>query len=162
MTEENNLLNEEVSSERRSVLLGAGMLGAGALVSAATATSAFAGDHSHGHATGNKHSGLIASLHACVRTSEVCIDHCVTSFKSGDTTLAKCAEIVLETMAFCAAHAKLASYDSAHLRAMSELGIKMCVDCEKECRKHEKHASCKACADACVACIKECKAYLKA
>ncbi len=162
MNQKTDQTDTAISEERRNLLIGAGMLGAGALAAATAASPAFAGDHKHHHDSSNSHAALIASLHACVSTSEACIDHCMTSFKSGDTTLAKCAEIVLETMAFCAAHAKLASYNSANLKAMSELGIKICADCEKECRKHEKHASCKACADACVACIKECKAFLKA
>jgi Cys-rich four helix bundle protein (predicted Tat secretion target) len=162
MTEENNLLNEEVSPERRSVLIGAGMLGAGALASAATATSAFAG-HSHGHATGSKHAKMIALLHECIRTGDVCVHHCLIEFKAGDTAMADCARVVLETGAFCEAHAKMATLESAHMKEMCELSIKMCADCEKECRKHEKkHSSCKDCADACAACIKECKAFLKA
>jgi Cys-rich four helix bundle protein (predicted Tat secretion target) len=161
MTEENNLLNEEVSSERRSVLIGAGMLGAGVLASAATATSAFAG-HSHGHATSSKHAKMISLLHECMRTGDDCIHHCLMEFKAGDTTMADCARVVLETGAFCSAHAKMATLDSAHMKEMCELSIKMCSDCEKECRKHEKkHATCKACADACAACIKECKVFLK-
>jgi len=163
MTEENNLLNEDVSSERRSVLLGAGMLGAGALVSAATATSAFAGDHSHGHTMGSKNAKMIALLHECIRTGDDCIQHCLIAFKAGDTAMVDCARVVLETGAFCAAHAKMATLESAHMKEMCELSIKMCADCEKECRKFEKkHATCKDCADACAACIKECKAFLKA
>lgn len=163
MTEENNLLNEEISSERRSVLIGAGMLGAGVLASAATATSAFAGDHKHGHNTGGKHAKMVALLHECIRTGDVCIQHCLMEFKAGDTAMADCAKVVLETGAFCAAHAKMAALESARMKEMCELSIKMCADCEKECRKHEKkHSSCKDCADACAACIKECKAFLKA
>ncbi|MCF7822044.1 MAG: Csp1 family four helix bundle copper storage protein [Mariprofundaceae bacterium] len=163
MTEENNLLNEEVSSERRSVLIGAGMLGAGALASAATVSSAFAGDHKHSHKTGGKHARMVALLHECIRTGDVCIQHCLMEFKAGDTAMADCAKIVLETGAFCTAHARMATLESTRMKEMCELSIKMCSDCEKECRKHEKkHASCKDCADACAACIKECKAFLKA
>ena len=163
MTEENNLLNEEVSSERRSVLIGAGMLGAGALASAATATSAFAGDHKHSHKAAGKHAKMVALLHECIRTGDVCIQHCLMEFKAGDTAMADCAKVVLEAGAFCAAHAKMATLESPRMKEMCELSIKMCSDCEKECRKHEKkHSSCKDCADACAACIKECKAFLKA
>jgi len=153
--------NEEISQDRRDVLIGAGAAGLGVLAAAATSSTAWAegmGGHQH-HAMASQTKDLAAALHHCVATSEICIDHCLDMFKSGDTTLADCAIIVQETMAFCEAHAKLASYNSKHLKAMNELGIKVCETCEKECRKHEKHASCKACADACVDCIKACKAY---
>jgi len=165
MTAKDNSLNEEFSSERRNLLIGAGMLGAGALATAATASTAFAGDHSHmhGHATGSKHAKMIELLHECIRTGDDCIHHCLIEFKKGDAAMADCARIVLETGAFCTAHAKMATLESAHMKEMCELSIKMCSDCEKECRKHEKkHSTCKACADACAACIKECKAFLKA
>jgi len=152
------------SPERRDLLMGAGALGVGALAASLASGSAFAEEHSHkhDHATGSKHKKLIAALHDCMRSGDDCIQHCLIEFKSGDTAMADCARIVLETIAYCTAHAKLATLDSANLKAMTELGIKMCGDCEKECRKHErKHSTCKDCADACAECIKECKAYLK-
>jgi hypothetical protein len=40
---------------------------------------------------------------------------------------------------------------------MAALVQTVCMDCEKECRKHEKHQQCKDCGDACAACAKECK-----
>lgn len=155
-----DLEKSDMLEERRNILKGAGALGAGALAATALGGSAVAAGmaHHHHHVTG-KHAELAKTLHHCVATAEACIDHCLDSFKQGDTTLADCAISVQETMAFCAAHAKLASYDSRYLKAMVDLGIRICGDCEKECRKHAKHASCKACADACSACIKACKAY---
>ncbi len=153
--------NEKISQDRRDVLIGAGVAGLGVLAAAATSSTAWAEgmEGHHHHAAASQTKDLAKALHHCVATSEVCIDHCLDMFRSGDTTLADCAIIVQETMAFCEAHAKLASYNSTHLKAMNELGIKVCETCEKECRKHEKHASCKACADACIDCIKACKAY---
>jgi len=163
--------NEQLESpdmDRRSMLKGAGALGLGALASTAAMggiSEAFAaGEHSmhHGHATGSKHAKMIAVLQDCIRTGDDCIHHCLMEFKAGDTAMADCARVVIETGAFCAAHAKLATMDSAYMKQMCELSLKMCADCEKECRKHEKkHSTCKACADACAACIKECKTYLK-
>ncbi len=156
---------ESFSAERRDLLVGAGTLGAGALASSLLAGNAFAGEHEHmhGHNTGSKNAKMIASLHECMRTGDVCISHCLMEFKAGDTAMADCAKVVLESGAFCAAHAKMAALDSARMKEICELSIKICSDCEKECRKHEKkHSSCKDCADACAACIKECKAFLKA
>ena len=49
--------------------------------------------------------------------------------------------------AMCAALARLASANSAHLVALAKVCGEVCLDCEKECRKHEKeHELCKACA----------------
>lgn len=159
--------NEPISNERRNLLVGAGTLGAGALVSSLLAGNAFAGEHEHmmdhSRHTGSKHATMIAALHDCMRTGDACINHCLMEFKAGDTAMADCAKKVIETNAFCATHAKLASLESGHMKELCELSIKMCGECEKECRKHEKkHATCKACADACANCIKECKAFLKA
>jgi len=153
--------NDNFSEQRRSMLKGAGALGATAVAATALGGSAIAAgmDAHHHHAAGAKHLELAKSLHHCVATAEACIDHCLDSFKAGDTALADCAISVQETMAFCTAHAKLASYNSKYLKGMIELGMQVCADCEKHCRKHDKHASCKACADACAACIKACKAY---
>lgn len=159
--------NEQISTERRDLLVGAGTLGASALATSLLAGNAFAGEHDmhmdHSKHNGSKHAKMIALLHECIRAGDDCIHHCLMEFKAGDTAMADCARAVMETSAFCTAHAKLMSLDSAHLKEMCELSIKMCGDCEKECRKHEKkHATCKACADACAACIKECKSFLKA
>ena len=154
--------NEKISQNRRDVLIGAGAVGLGVLAAAATSTTtawAESMEGHHHHAVASQTKDLAKALHHCVATSEACIDHCLDMFKSGDTTLAECAAIVQETMAFCEAHAKLASYNSIHLKAMNELGIKVCEVCEKECRKHKKHALCQECADACIDCIKACKAY---
>ena len=37
----------------------------------------------------------------------------------------------------------------------------VCKDCEKECRKHEEHIECKACADACAALVDQINLTLK-
>ena len=156
-------MNEHFSEERRKMLIGAGALGATALAAStmggSLAMAEGMAEHHHHAAAGAKHLELAKALHHCVATAEACIDHCLDSFKTGDTTLADCAISVQETMAFCTAHAKLASYNSKYLKGMIELGMQVCEDCEKQCRKHEKHPSCKACADACADCIKACKAY---
>lgn len=143
---------ENFDPERRNLLLNAGALGLGAV--AAAAMGPFAGIAA---AEESKQKTLVDAIHGCLKAGEACIDHCLDSFKAGDTAMAHCAASVTEMLAFCAAHGRLASLHSKHLKEMSALAIKVCGDCEKECRKHEKHPPCKACADACAACIKECK-----
>lgn len=153
---------DQISEERRAMLKGAGAFGATALAATTLGGSAIAAGmdgHHHHVASSAKNSALAKSLHNCVATAEACIDHCLDMFKAGDTSLADCAISVQETMAFCAAHAKLASYNSKYLKEMSELGIRICEDCRQQCLKHEKHAQCKECADACAECIKACKAF---
>lgn len=150
------------SQERRKALKTVGAMGAGLLAATTlgNTASAEAMKHHH-HAISNKAQNLSKTLHDCVMTTEACINHCLDLFKTGDTSLADCAISVQETMAFCTAHAKLASYDSKFLKDMCELSIQVCGDCEKQCRKHDKkHVECKNCADSCAACIKACEAYL--
>ena len=159
----NNTETSAFSDERRQILKGASAVAATALAVTSFGSSALAedhGTHQHHHMNSAKNIALAKALHECVAESEVCINHCLDMFKTGDTTLANCAITVQETMAFCAAHAKLASYDSPFLKKMSVLGLEICAACEKECRKHEKHPECKACADSCTACIKACKAII--
>ncbi|OIP98650.1 MAG: hypothetical protein AUK35_10480 [Zetaproteobacteria bacterium CG2_30_46_52] len=165
MTNNHNDSNE-FSDARRNLLKGAGVLGAGLLTASAIGSNAIAGEHDHHMMHGTpvgeaKNAALAKTLHACVAASELCLNHCLDMFKMGDTTMAECAISVSETMAFCTAHAKLASYDSKFLKDMCTLGIKVCADCEEKCKKHAKtQPLCKACGDSCAECITACKAYL--
>lgn len=159
-------MNDDFSKQRREVLIGTGALGLATLMGSAVA---HAGEHEmmgggmvHMHG-GNPNQAMIDAFADCIKTSEQCIAHCLSMFKTGDTSTVDCAISVEQSLAFCRAHMTLASLDSPHLAAMCELAIKVCGDCEQECRKHEKkHSACKACADACAACVKECKVHLKA
>jgi Cys-rich four helix bundle protein (predicted Tat secretion target) len=154
----------EAAISRRQVLLGAG-----ALAATAIAGSAAAAEHQHeqqqqGHDHQKMmrgaccpHDALIKAAHDCVRTGQVCLDHCIEMFKSGDTTLAECADKVTELVAMSTALASMAASNSPHLKALAGVCRGVCKDCEDECRKHEKdHEVCKTCADACADCIKAC------
>jgi len=126
---------EGAELDRRTMLKGVGALGLGALASTAAfggVSEALAGEHMHhGHATGSKNAKMIAALHECMRSGDDCVHHCLMEFKAGDTAMADCARIVLETGAFCEAHAKLVTFDSAYMKQLCELSMKMCADCEK-------------------------------
>jgi len=115
-------------------------------------------DHEHhGHAV-NPNLSIADSAMDCVKTGQLCIEHCMQLFRQGDTTLVECADLGLELLAMCGALAQMVSYQSKHLGAVAKVCISVCKDCEDECRKHEdKHVECKECADACAACIKECE-----
>jgi hypothetical protein len=86
----------------------------------------------------------------CVKASLVYSDHCLQAFAAGDTSLAACARAVDQMLGLCGALSKLASLSSSYLPAMAKVALIGCQDCETECRKHaERHAPCKACAEAC-------------
>jgi len=155
---------ESLLPGRREVLIGAGAIGIGALATVATSGSMVASASESGmhmkHGRNNK--ALTDALMHCVTEGEACIVHCLDVAKTGDTSLVDCQRSIQETVAFCRAHAYLATANSAYLDDMCKLGMKISGDCTKECKKHEKkHALCKSTGEACAACIKECKKHLK-
>lgn len=150
---------------RRNVLLGA--LGAAAAGTSLLAVNSFAashGDHGDSHGS-SSHAGhqmtnlsLVDAAAGCIKSGQICSNHCVDLVKAGDTSIARCLETVSEMLASCTALAQLASFQSPHLPAFAKVCISICEDCEKECRKHEdKHAACRNCAESCKECIAACK-----
>lgn len=137
---------------RRELLGHAGALAALAALGAGGA--ALAGDHGKGH--GHAHHGvgpyaaLSAAAHFCHMKGHECGMHCVKTFTTGDTALAECMAQVVQMAPACKALSQLADFNSPHTLAMAETCAAICRDCETECRKHEQHAECKACADACL------------
>jgi Cys-rich four helix bundle protein (predicted Tat secretion target) len=141
-------------------------LGAIALVAGTGVASAHDKDkekkadpHAGHAATGpHKNQALIDAADDCSKKGSLCINHCLSSFAAGDTTLAACAKTVMEAMAVCDALVTAAALESKNLPALAKAAIQFCKDCEDECRKHEKHhMTCKDCADACAKCLAECK-----
>ncbi|MEO0335367.1 MAG: Csp1 family four helix bundle copper storage protein [Pseudomonadota bacterium] len=135
------------------------------------ANSAFAKSHEHKH----KHEGnsklevsgfnkkkltkVAKTAQNCVDTGEKCIAHCVTELASGNTMMASCQAIVLNTVAVCEGLATLANLDTlpkkefaAYVQSCSAI----CKLCSDECEAHKKHDACKACMKACLDCIKAC------
>lgn len=129
-----------------------------AVLAAAPALSKM--DHSHHQHMnmGTLNKALIKIANECAQHGDECIDHCIELFKTGDTSLANCADTVNEMIVMCRALAKMATYQSEDLKAVAKICISVCQRCVDECSKHEdKHPNCKACADSCRECIKECK-----
>jgi Cys-rich four helix bundle protein (predicted Tat secretion target) len=162
----------ELPLGRRGFLLGAGTVLISSAVALNTAcaqspsgqekiTQATVSESHNHNAHGNSNEGLISASLECERIGQACIDHCMELLKAGDTSIAVCADSVLEMLAFCEAFTKLASYKSAHLKAAARICIVICEDCEKECRKFEAHhAECKKCAEACRNLIDSCRKIL--
>lgn len=144
----------DVGMNRRELLAGMG-----AMVVAVGPDVAHAADPHAGHGGPSAAvKALIAAAAHCEQVGEACVAHCLASFRAGDTTLAACATSVQQMLPACTAVARLANYDSPHLAAFAAVCAKICADCEAECRKHEQHPPCKACADACAKFIAAAKA----
>jgi len=154
----------DVPNRRRDVLKGLGALAAVATAGVSRNALASSTQHNHQHHAHTVDLGrqrVIDHAMDCIKKGEACNQHCIDLFKAGDTTVANCADSIQEMLASCTAMAKLAAYDSKHLKAMMKVCIGACEDCEAECKKHaDKHAECKACADSCADCIRVCKEYL--
>ncbi len=146
------------SLDRRKLLIGAG-----AIISAASAGTVLAADGHQMHSGHQMDTGLVDTALNCVKNGHACIDHCLQLFKVGDTSVAECADKVQEMLAMCTALSQLASYQSRHLKSLARVCIDVCLDCEVECRKHASmHAVCKACADACAECVEACHKVISA
>ncbi len=126
------------------------------LASASENMAGHAAGHAAAHHGGGVNQALINSALDCMKTAEICINHCLDVLGTGDTSLAECGKVVQELETICSSLFKFASYDSKYLNGILAVAKQVCTDCEKECRKHKKHQSCLDCADACVACLKEC------
>ena len=130
---------------RRDLLLGAGALGGLAMAGAASAETMV---HDHSKHTAQQ-PDLLDAVNTCLDKGRRCISHCLVVFKEGDTSLADCAAKVNEMHAVCDAYSALLSANSTYSKDYAAICRQACADCEKECRKHEKHVECRACAEAC-------------
>ena len=138
--------NSAEGVSRREVLLGMGAVAGMAYAGSASASTSNKHDHS-------KHSvqlpEVMDAVNACLDKGRRCIAHCLVSFTEGDTELAECASKVHEMQAVCDGFAYLVASNSSYTKEYSAICEKVCTDCAKECRKHEKHKECEACANAC-------------
>jgi len=133
----------------------------GAMLLAAASSAAMAEDmpHDHSHMHAASHD-LLEATSDCVVKGQTCIAHCLMLLADGDKAMAACAKSVNQTIALCNALLSLAAQQSSLVPALARVTMDACQQCEKECRKHEKHVPCKDCAEACAACTRECKAMI--
>jgi len=136
---------------RRDLLIGMGAAAAAAY--AGNAASAMP-EHDHSKHTAQQ-PDLLNAVNQCTDKGERCIAHCLVSFQEGDLELADCAAKVHEMQAICGAYSYLLAANSEYSRAYATVCKQVCEDCETECRKHEKHIECEACADACDAVVEQ-------
>ncbi len=147
-------INKNTNSRRnllKGLAVGAATLAAGPVLAKA--------EHSHHqhHQTNSLNKALIDIASECAQHGDECVAHCIELFKTGDTSLAKCAQTVNEMIVMCRVLAKMATYQSEQVKALAKVVIDVCQVCADECGKHTKHVQCKACAQSCLDCIEECK-----
>jgi len=137
---------------REIIAAGAGILSSGILSS-----SAAQGAKTNGAAGSVDSNPLIEVATSCVKTGEICRQHCVDLLSSGDKSLAECLKSVNEMLTMCKALLELSAQKSSHLAKFAAICEDVCKTCEKACRVHEAHhPPCKNCAEACVRCASEC------
>jgi Cys-rich four helix bundle protein (predicted Tat secretion target) len=148
MSEEKTVTEDQQTQDgisRRNVLLGMGTAAAMAFGSSASAAT-----KGHDH---SKHStqltDLMDAVNACNDKGRRCIAHCMVSFTEGDVELADCASKVQEMLSVCGGFSYLVASNSSYIKDYARVCEKVCADCAKECKKHEKHIECDACAKAC-------------
>ncbi len=132
---------------RRSLLIGAGAVGA-ALASGASLAGDAPGHRHEDHAP--KNPGALEAVNDCVVKAQQCAAHCLVAFQEGDTSLADCARKVNEMLPICRAFSYQLASNSPYIKALAPVCRQACKDCEDACREHEdKHLECKECAEAC-------------
>ena len=141
-----NQLDTTTGISRRDMLLGMGAAATMAYAGSAVAKASHDHDHSK-HAT--QLTDLMDAVNACTDKGRRCISHCMVSFTEGDTELAQCASKVHEMMAVCGGFAYLVASNSSYIKDYAQVCEKVCKDCAEECKKHDKHIECDACARAC-------------
>ena len=148
MSEKKSITENQQTTDgisRRNVLLG---LGAAATMAYTGTASAAMKGHDH-----SKHStqltDLMDAVNACNDKGRRCIAHCMVSFTEGDVELADCASKVQEMLSVCGGFSYLVASNSSYIKDYARVCEKVCTDCAKECKKHEKHIECDACAKAC-------------
>ena len=139
---------DESTTVTRRMLLAS----AGALTTALTGGLALAADgpgHKHAdHAP--RHPELLDAANHCSDRARRCLAHCLVSFQEGDTALATCARSVSDMISLCEALSAQVVSNSDYIDGTAQVCRAACVDCEKECRKHEDdHVECRESADAC-------------
>jgi len=136
---------------RREML---GVATAAAVVTAAARVSAApAMDHSQ-HNVGA--STLADAAANSVKSGEACLQHCLDTLTTGDTSMADCAKSVRDMIALAQATYLLSLANSKHYKATAKLAGDAAKDCEIQCKKHaDKHAVCKTCMECCQKLIAE-------
>ncbi len=129
---------------------------AGTVAAAATASQAYAQMAAEEPMHPAKYTALEKAAADCIVTGNDCLRHCLGMFSMKDTSMADCADSVVQLVAACTALNTLAAINSDHTGQLAKTVAMICRDCQKECEKFPKIDVCKTCGDACKACAAEC------
>ena len=111
-----------------------------------------------GEGGAKKYSALVEAAASCVKTGEICLEHCLALLRTGDTSMARCSTTVSAMLPLCRAGLVLAVQDSAHLKALAAVCARTCRDCEAACKEHASHhEACRWCMESCQRCAQECE-----
>jgi Cys-rich four helix bundle protein (predicted Tat secretion target) len=101
---------------------------------------------------------LVEAAADCGRAGRVCLEHCLSVLRAGDTSMARCSQTVSAMLPLCAALEALATQGSPHLKALAAVCAKACRDCEAACKEHAgHHEACKRCMETCGRCAAACE-----
>jgi len=129
---------------------------AGTVAAAATASQAYGQMAAEEHMHPPKYAALEKAAADCVVTGNDCLRHCLGMFSMKDTSMAACANSVIQLISACTALNTLAAINSDHTGHLAKTVAMICRDCQKECEKFSKVDVCKTCGEACKSCAAEC------
>jgi Cys-rich four helix bundle protein (predicted Tat secretion target) len=151
----------------RRNFIAAGVSGVSLASAALAAADEHAGHAGHGKAKGDaapaatpwlQNGALIDAAADCQKAGTACLEHCLSTLRAGDKSMARCSETVSAMLPMCRALESLAAQGSPHLKALAALCAKVCRDCEVACKEHAgHHDTCKRCMESCQKCAAACE-----
>jgi Cys-rich four helix bundle protein (predicted Tat secretion target) len=143
---------------RHFMVAGASVIAAGAVTQAFAQEQGAGGKGTAPGAAKNKE--LVDAAADCVKTGNVCLEHCLHLLRNGDKSIAKCSASVSQLVPMCRALEALAIQDATQLKAHAATCGKVCRECEEACKVHASHhESCKRCMDSCKRCAEACEKF---
>ena len=79
-----------------------------------------------------KYKALEKTSIECVATGNACLRHCLGMYKMKDTSMAECADSVVQLIAGCDALAALAAVNSEHTGHLAKVVEMLCNDCKSK------------------------------
>jgi Cys-rich four helix bundle protein (predicted Tat secretion target) len=125
--------------------------------------------HDHtAHAAGTKtpsmpagavqNAAIVDAAAGCLKSGEVCLEHCLEVLRSGDVSMVRCSKTVSAMLPVCRATLALAVQGSPYLADVSRICAKVCRDCEAACKEHAAHhEACRLCMESCQRCAAACE-----
>jgi Cys-rich four helix bundle protein (predicted Tat secretion target) len=105
-----------------------------------------------------KNAAIVDAAADCIKSGEVCLEHCLEALRLGDASMVRCSKTVSAMLPMCRTILALAVQDATHLREAARVCAKICRDCEVACKEHaEHHEACRRCFESCRRCAEACE-----